>query len=169
MILKAQEFIIESLEVLIQKLPYISIRYENDMEGTHFVEIKSIKKDRFDDFIYKATLEMTINFITKFPYENISFLKENSLFEIENPTYSKKGQFFELAKELETANQKIVLQPTTQNYNLEFPKKPTVFYQDNFNTYNNQYLSSNSLIKNIFASIINKNEVDTDENYSLAA
>ncbi len=167
----AQDFVINNLNYLLEKLPYISIKYENDSEGSHFIEIKSFRNNIFDDFIDKFTLNLFVDFVNSFSNENIAFLKEGDLYEIEKVTYSKQGELFELVNKLEITgkNFAFALQPTIQNYNLEFPKKTNISYQDNFNTYNNQYLSSNLLAKSIFASIINKKEVNTDKNYSLAA
>ncbi|WP_338791857.1 hypothetical protein [Bernardetia sp. MNP-M8] len=142
--LESQDFIINKLNNLVEKLPYIFVKYENDLEGSHFIEIKSSQDNTFDDFIDKFTLQLLTKFISLFSNENMAFLNEGALYEIENLTYSKKGKSFELAKKLnvKAENFAFPLQRITRNYTPKFPQKINSSIKDNFSKYREQYLLS---------------------------
>ncbi|WP_375560489.1 hypothetical protein ACE193_22800 [Bernardetia sp. OM2101] len=141
---QSQDFIINKLNNLVEKLPYIFVKYENDLEGSHFIEIKSSQDNTFDDFIDKFTLQLLTSFVSLFSNENIAFLNEGSLYEIENLTYSKKGKSFELTKNLSSKveNFAFPLQRIIKNYAPKFPEKINFSIKDNFSKYCEQYLLS---------------------------
>ena len=167
----SQQFIINKLNHLVDKLPYVFVRYENDSEGSHFVDIRSFQNNVFDDFIDKFTLLLLTDFVNFFPDQHIAFLGEESLYDIENATFYKKGELFELAKDINLVGQNFAttLQEITQNYIPQFPKEMNFSIRDNFGEFSEQYLSSIFLNDKDIAVSQSTNSFNSDEDYSFAA
>ena len=93
--MKAQNFVVKQLDILLDKLPYLQARYETDVfSGSHYVEILPTDVHKKDAAYIHAEQNIISTFIEKYPYETLTFFSDKALFEIENPIYVKKGTLF---------------------------------------------------------------------------
>jgi hypothetical protein len=93
----AKEFIITQIDKLVERLPYLQVRYEFDeFSKSHFVEVLPIESYKNDKTYISIEEEITNVFIQNYPYETVAFISKDSLFEIESPIYLKKGWMYDL-------------------------------------------------------------------------
>ncbi len=84
---------------MIQQFPAIQLRYEFiSFDNSHFIEVMpSFVFKQNDDYI-AAENYLHLAFIEKFPYQNIAFRTEGSLYQVENVFYEKKGLLYDMNK-----------------------------------------------------------------------
>ena len=98
--MKSQTFLIAQLDKLVEKMPYIQLKYEFEGIGkTHCVEVLPINLFKNNKSYIDFEMDLILSFITLFPHENLVFLSENSLYKIEKPIYVKTGTLFGISKE----------------------------------------------------------------------
>jgi hypothetical protein len=93
----AKDFIIESIDTLVEAFPGISVKYEdNEPSRTHFIEV-------LPNQIYLSNLEyqkfeenIVFEFIKKFPDQNICFISDDALVGINSVDYEVKGFLYGL-------------------------------------------------------------------------
>ncbi len=92
----SQEFIIQKLEKLVEKIPQIKVRYEYDdfLKG-HYVEVMPHIHYKKNDSYIQQELAIYEEFVSLFPRESLAFLSEGDLYEIELPIYEKTGKYYD--------------------------------------------------------------------------
>ena len=91
----AKEFLIEQINKLVEKFPYLQARYEIDIfSKSHYIEISPKTLYQTDKSYMTDEQALVIHFIKKYPLESLTFLTTDDLLTIENPIYSKKGRKF---------------------------------------------------------------------------
>lgn len=82
----SKEFIISNLRELYSSLPYLEIRYEyRDDIVTHIIEVKPVHCYDKDRSYVSKQIALEEMFEEIFPYEEILFMTENLLIQIEKP------------------------------------------------------------------------------------
>lgn len=101
----SQEFIIQKLEKLVDKIPQIKVRYEYDdfLKG-HYVEVMPHIHYKKNDSYIQQELAIYEEFVSLFPRESLAFLSESDLYEIELPIYEKTGKYYDLLISFESVS-----------------------------------------------------------------
>ena len=95
--MKANDFVVKQLDILLDKFPYLQARYETDVfSASHYVEILPTDVHKKDAAYIHEEQKIISAFIEKYPYETLTFFSDKALFEIENPIYVKKGASFNI-------------------------------------------------------------------------
>jgi hypothetical protein len=92
---KSQEFLIGKLSRLITELPEVQVRYEqNEHTFTHVIEILPLSVFKNNPEYIKIERDLEKDFRENFPEEEILFISEDSLNEIEgkNVLFDSKGK-----------------------------------------------------------------------------
>ncbi len=88
---KSIDFISQHISEWLQLYPQISVQYEFETQDrSHFIEIKPFfvaKQTHFKEIVKQCR----VKFYELFPNEELVFLKENSIYQIENPTFVLQG------------------------------------------------------------------------------
>lgn len=117
--MRAQEFIIEKLNSLINKFKTIKARYEYDITSkSHIIEITPNDIYHHDSTYIEWERKMMSEFLSEFGGENICFISDDDMMGIETETYSCQGADY---------NQN----PITSLYN--FSKEPYTIHKTSIN------------------------------------
>jgi len=85
-------YIKAELEKLIQKFPFLRVRYEVDKQyNSHFVEVLPLCEFKSNEEYAKFETEFILNFISFFPDQEIVFLSSDSLIKIKEPIFELSG------------------------------------------------------------------------------
>ena len=91
----SKEYIINELNLLLEKIQNIRVRYEFDqMSSMHIIEIVPDDVYRNDAAYLEWEDDLFSRFIEKFPTENICFISDKSSIEMKDPIYVKEGAGF---------------------------------------------------------------------------
>ena len=91
----SNEYIINELNLLLEKVQNIRVRYEFDkMSSMHIIEIVPDDIYRDDAAYLEWEDDLFSRFIEKFPTENICFISDKSYIEVKNPIFVKEGVGF---------------------------------------------------------------------------
>ena len=91
----SNEYIINELNLLLEKIQNIRVRYEFDqMSSMHIIEIVPDDVYRNDALYLEWEDDLFSRFIEKFPTENICFISDKSYIEVKNPIFVKEGAGF---------------------------------------------------------------------------
>ncbi len=91
----SNEYIINELNLLLEKIQNIRVRYEFDqMSSMHIIEIVPDDVYRNDALYLEWEDDLFSRFIEKFPTENICFISDKSYIEVKNPVFVKEGAGF---------------------------------------------------------------------------
>lgn len=83
--MSSQNFIIGYLFQIGMEYPFLQIQYEFDeLDKSHLISLKQVSGE---ENLMPLKIELIRVFIEKFPYENIIFVDEGSLVQIENPNF----------------------------------------------------------------------------------
>lgn len=83
--MSSQNFIIDYLFQIGMAYPFLQIQYEFDeLDKSHLISLKQISGE---ESIMPLKVELIRIFVEKFPYENIIFVDEGSLIQIETPNF----------------------------------------------------------------------------------
>jgi hypothetical protein len=83
--LTSKGFVIDRLKILSKKIPGVKIRYQkNDCTGTHIIEINPISVFKGNEDFMMTEKEIKEHFKKMFPTEEVLFISEGSLMEIDN-------------------------------------------------------------------------------------
>ena len=94
--MRAQEFIVEKLNSLINKFKTIKARYEYDIASkSHIIEITPNDIYHHDDTYIAWEHETMSEFLSLYKSENLCFISDDDIMGIENETYSCQGQFYD--------------------------------------------------------------------------
>ncbi len=92
--MKSEDYIKKVIDNLVIKYPFSKCRYENHwVSESHFIEItpmELINNYEFQDFQIKTISD----FIDKFPFENLTFISDDDVTQIEMVTYEKTGKAY---------------------------------------------------------------------------
>lgn len=89
------EFLKNKIKVLVEDIPYIQCRYEVDeFSQSHYVEVTPSDVYRKDKRFIEGENKVSIEFIEKYPFENLTFLSSGDIFEVEHPILTCKGKDF---------------------------------------------------------------------------
>ena len=84
--MKAQNFVVKQLDILLDKFTYLQARYETDtFSGSHYVEILPTEVHQKDAAYIHDEQKIIAAFIEKYPHETLTFFSDKALFEVENP------------------------------------------------------------------------------------
>jgi len=95
--MNAKEYIIKKIDQIISKFKDIKVLYQYDKnEYSHYIKIIPSKTYKANQDYIKFETEFILDFINKFPNEEIIFITENDLIDIDpnKITYIKVGDFF---------------------------------------------------------------------------
>ncbi len=127
--MRAQDFIIGRLQSLIDNFPQMRVRYEFDgFTSSHFIEVLPSSEFKENHKYSKYETNLIIDFIAEFPNEDIVFITENDLIEINNPLFVREGDSF--SKKRLYWNSKSWSNNSALNFNLKFNK----IYGDNIDS-----------------------------------
>lgn len=88
----SNEYIINELNLLLEKIQNIRVRYEFDqMSSMHIIEIVPDDVYRNDALYLEWEDDLFSRFIEKFPTENICFISDKSYIEVKIQSLLKKG------------------------------------------------------------------------------
>lgn len=94
--MKAYDFIKDKLENLIDIFPQMKVSYEFEkLSNSHFIEVLPSKEFRENSKYSKYETNLIMDFITMYPNEDIVFVTENDLIEVNNPSFIKKGVLYD--------------------------------------------------------------------------
>lgn len=94
--MKAGDFIKDKLENLIYNFPQMKVSYAfDDLSNSHFIEVLPSKEFKRNVEYSKYETKLILEFITKYPNEDIVFVTENDLIEVTNPSFVKKGVLYD--------------------------------------------------------------------------
>ena len=93
--MKVKDYIIEKLNELVTLFPLIKVSYQiDDCSNSNYIKV--VPKEEFDynpDY-QKFETNFIIEFINQFPYDEVVFVSDGSLIEIQNPVYEVEGRLF---------------------------------------------------------------------------
>jgi hypothetical protein len=94
--MKSTNYIKNQLNRLIEEFPQLKISYEFDeIDNSHIIEVLPSKEYNENIHYSKSETEIIIDFISKYPYEEIVFITENSLIKISKPFYEIIGYYYD--------------------------------------------------------------------------
>jgi len=115
--MNARDFIENKLQHLIESFPQMKVSYEFDnLSNSHFIEVLPSSEFRENPKYSEYETNLIIDFISKFPNDDIVFVTKNDLIEIENPSFVKKGNLFDKKPSNIWSNNSIL------NFNLKLNK-----------------------------------------------
>ena len=121
--MKAYDYIKNKLENLIDIFPQMKVSYEFEkLSNSHFIEILPSKEFRENLKYSKYETNLIMDFITMYPNEDIVFVTENDLIEVNNPSYIKKGVLYD--KDTLFWNSNIWSNNSISNFSLKSKKFP---------------------------------------------
>lgn len=128
----SQEFIISHIDRLIVQFPFIQLKYEFiSFDNSHFIEVMpSFVFKQNEDYI-AAENYLRFAFIEKFPYQNIAFGTEDSLYKVEDVFYEKKGLLYDMNKFANESNFTSEINSIFEGTNVHFPNKID-YVQENY-------------------------------------
>lgn len=89
--MKAQEYIILTIDSLIEGFENLSCVYGHvPYSNSHFIKIPKSFHETNHDFI-KSETEIIIDFISRYPFESITFITDEGIIEDEDIIYSKSN------------------------------------------------------------------------------
>jgi len=108
--MNSKDFIISQLEILSQQIVCLQIRYEFvEIDKSHYIEVLPLSYYTNNENYVSFEQNLFQSFLQQYPSESLTFLSEGSLYEIENPIYSKNLETFLLPEnELEKLEQESV-------------------------------------------------------------
>lgn len=122
--MKARDFIENRLQELIENFPQMRVSYKFDiLSNSHFIEVLPSKEFRSNSEYSKFETNLIIDFISTYPNEDIVFVTENDLIEVNNPSFIKTGMLYD--KESLFWNSKVWSSNSVLSFNLQlksFPK-----------------------------------------------
>lgn len=90
--MKAKEYIINGLNVLVDKFQNLSFKYKYDKtDDTHIISVEPLKEFAENKDYLIAESDFVYYFEKKFIEDNILFVSENSLIKIDNPEFVFKS------------------------------------------------------------------------------
>ena len=93
--MKSTEFLKLEIDNLVKENPSIRCRYEFDTNScVHLIEVTPFSIYKSDEKYVEHESNIVFSFIDNFPNENISFISNDSLIKISNPSYTKVGELF---------------------------------------------------------------------------
>ena len=93
----AIEFVKSKIDELVSRISYVNCRYEYDsISNTHLIEVIPNSVYKSDVDYQQAETSVIDEFINRFPYENVCFITDDSLVEIQNPIYEKQGITYDI-------------------------------------------------------------------------
>ncbi|MCK9452686.1 MAG: hypothetical protein M0Q90_13415 [Bacteroidales bacterium] len=121
--MKSYDFIENSLQYLVKCFPQMKASYEfDDFSNSHFIEVLPSTEFRENLEYSKYETNLIIDFISKFPNEDIVFVTKNDLIAVENPSLVKKGVLFD--KRPLFWNSNIWFNDSMLEFNLKFKTFP---------------------------------------------
>lgn len=91
----SKEYIVKELNLLLEKIQSIRVRYEFDqLSSMHIIEIIPDDVYRKDKLYLEWEDNLFSRFIKDFPAENICFISDKSYIEVKNPVFVKEGATF---------------------------------------------------------------------------
>lgn len=166
--MKTKEFLINKLDELTLSFPSLKVSYFiDDFSNSNYIKILP-PVEFSENLLYKKhEINIIIDFISKYPYEEIVFVSEDHLLELSNLAYEKEGELF--GKNETIYNTKIWVNDFILDFNLSLNKSP-------FEIVNN-YNSLNDILKSLnnegFISPIKNEPVIVEQageiSYALAA
>ncbi|MCS6795179.1 MAG: hypothetical protein RMJ97_08345 [Raineya sp.] len=115
-----QKYIKSSLQKIVEKLPYLQIKYEyDDLSNTHLIEVLPLYAYEHDKSYIQLETEMLRELSEKYPYEDVAFVSENSLCRISKPMFIL-GSAYEVVDEGNTCN--VVSNVSTKQIEVDFSK-----------------------------------------------
>ncbi|MDD3723156.1 MAG: hypothetical protein PHW92_11865 [Lutibacter sp.] len=90
-----KDYIIGKINDLVTAFPFLKVSYQIDSYSNSNY-LKVIPKDYFDSNLeyQKYETELIIDFITKYPFDEIVFISDDSLIEVTEPIYEIEGKSF---------------------------------------------------------------------------
>lgn len=89
--MNAQEYIILTIDSLIKRFENLSCVYAYiPYSNSHFIKIPKSFHESNNDFI-KSEIEIILDFISKYPFESITFITDEGLIEEDEVIYSKSN------------------------------------------------------------------------------
>ncbi len=93
--MKSNNYIIQKIDDLVRAFPELKIRYEFDsFSDSHIIEVLPAKEYKDNTKYAKYETQLMFDFISEYPLEEIVFITEEDLVEIENPIYVKEGTLY---------------------------------------------------------------------------
>jgi len=121
--MKARDFIENRLQELIEKFPQMRVSYEFDiLSNSHFIEVLPSEEFKTNSEYSKFETNLIVDFISTYPNEDIVFLTENDLIEVNNPSFIKTGKLYN--KESLLWNSKVWSNNSVLSFNLQFKSFP---------------------------------------------
>jgi len=91
------EYLKNELNKLVKEIPYIKCIYEyNEFDSTHIVKIAPQKIFEQNENYIELESKIVDEFINKYPFEGIVFIRENDIIDISSPLYIAQGKLYEL-------------------------------------------------------------------------
>lgn len=89
------EFITSQLDKLVNSFPELSCRYEYDeLSNTHLIEILPLNVYKSDEAYENREIEITDEFLNRFPDEGICFVSSDSIISVISPIFHRTGTLF---------------------------------------------------------------------------
>jgi|GEM_PF-1857433 len=93
--MNSQEYLKDQLECLVESFPSIRIRYESDTSNNcHFIDVVPLEIYKHNVNYQQAEDEITLDFITRYPTENIVFISEGGETVLTKVDYEIFGNMF---------------------------------------------------------------------------
>ena len=90
--MKAIDFLKNEIDKLVKKIPFIKCTYEyNENSLVHFISVSPLSLYNSNEAYIDAESEIVFSFIKNFPFENVSFIGEDSLIKIKKPKINVKN------------------------------------------------------------------------------
>lgn len=140
--MKTKEFLISKLDELTLSFPSLKVSYFiDDFSNSNYIKILPSVEFSENLTYKKHEINIILDFINKYPYEEIVFVSENHLLELSNLVYEKEGELF---KKNETIyNTKTWENDLVLDFNLSLNKSSFEII-NNFNSLNDILKSLNN-------------------------
>lgn len=95
--MKAFEFVKKELEKAIERFDFFKFLYEFDeFSDSHFVKVLPASLFKEDKSYIDFEMKLQLAFIEQFPYENLTFITDGSLYKMGSDPILVKGKFYDL-------------------------------------------------------------------------
>ena len=81
----SKKFILTKLNDILKEFPFLSFKYEyNDASDSHFIQILPLQEFNSNSNYKSSEMDMSIDFIKNYPFENLVFISEGSKYIFQN-------------------------------------------------------------------------------------
>ncbi len=93
--MKVKDYIIEKLNELVTLFPLIKVSYQiDDCANSNYIKVEPKEEFNINPDYRKFETNFIIEFISQFPYDEVVFVSDDSLIEVQNPVYEVEGKLF---------------------------------------------------------------------------